>query len=114
MTGSMKKAIDETKRRRSIQEEYNRVNNITPSSIKKEIRDIIEREYHDDAGYADYVADYKTKYRSNNAGELSELIATIRADMLEAADTLQFEKAALLRDQMQEIEKKLELIRKTR
>jgi excinuclease ABC subunit B len=114
VTGSMQKAIDETKRRRIIQEEYNRVNNITPASISKEIRDIIEREYHDDSGYSEYVADYKTKYQSNNASELSDLIRTIRIDMLEAADNLQFEKAALLRDQMQEIEKKIELLKKSK
>lgn len=114
VTGSMQKAIDETKRRRAIQEKYNRDHNITPKSVSKEIRDILEREYHDDADYAGMVADYKTKYRSNNAKELEDLVNTIRGDMIAAADNLEFERAALLRDQMQEMEKKLELLRKTK
>jgi excinuclease ABC subunit B len=114
VTGSMQKAIDETKRRRAIQEEYNHIHKITPTSISKEIRDILEREYHDDADYAGMVADYATKYRSNNTQELTGLISTIRNDMIQAADNLEFEKAALLRDQMQEMEKKLDLLKKSR
>lgn len=114
ITGSMQKAIDETKRRRAIQKEYNTVHNITPQSISKEIRDIIEREYHDDSGYAEMAADYKTKYRSNNAKELGDLIVTIKAEMIQAADNLEFERAALLRDQMQEMEKKMELLKKSK
>ena len=114
VTGSMQKAIDETKRRRAIQEKYNKDHNITPKSVSKEIRDILEREYHDEADYAEMVADYKTKYRSNNEKELEELVNTIRGDMIEAAENLEFERAALLRDQMQEMEKKLELLRKTK
>ena len=113
ITDSMQKAIDETKRRRAIQTEYNRVHNITPKSITKEIRDILEREYHDE-DFTEYVADYKTKYRSNNAAELTELMTTIRQDMITAADNLEFEKAAVLRDQLQEIEKKISLLKKTK
>ncbi|MGL4368710.1 MAG: excinuclease ABC subunit UvrB [Spirochaetota bacterium] len=114
VTDSMQTAIDETKRRRAIQEEYNLKYNITPKSISKEIRDIIEREYHDEPEIAEYVADYRTKYRSGNPVELAEMLTAIRQDMITAADNLEFEKAAALRDQMKEMEKKLSLLKKTK
>ncbi len=112
MTDSMRKTIDETNRRRSIQEQYNREHNITPESITKDIVDIIEREYHDDSRYADMVAEYGAVYQTNNIQKLKEARDTIREEMLTAADNLEFEKAAVLRDQMLEIEKKIELLEK--
>ncbi|HEY1405087.1 MAG TPA: excinuclease ABC subunit UvrB, partial [Spirochaetota bacterium] len=110
MTDSMKNAIDETTRRRKIQSEYNIINNITPTSVSKEIRDIIEREYHTDTDMSEYVADYKNKYRLNSVTDLKEFTTKLREEMLAAADSLDFEKAALLRDQMMEIEKKIDLL----
>jgi excinuclease ABC subunit B len=114
MTGSMRRAIDETNRRREIQSKYNTDNNITPTSISKEIRDIIEREYHNDADLADYVADFKNSYRLNSLTDLSTVRDKIRIEMLAAAESMEFEKAALLRDQMMEIEKKIDLLQKTK
>lgn len=114
ITDSMKTAIDETNRRRSIQREYNIMHNITPETIRKEIVDIIEREYHDDSRYSDLVADYSAVYHGGNVRELKKLRETIRNDMLDAADNLEFEKAALLRDQMLELEKKIELLEKVK
>jgi excinuclease ABC subunit B len=114
VTDSMQRAIDETTRRRSLQSEYNRKHGITPTSIKKEIYDIIEREYHSDDSYASYVAEYKTAYRSTNLGKLNGLRETVREDMLKAAGSLEFEKAAILRDQMMEIEKKIGLLEKSK
>jgi excinuclease ABC subunit B len=114
VTDSMKTAIDETNRRRNIQQDYNRTHNITPESIQKDIVDIIEREYYDDSRYADLVADYSTAYHTNNIKELKKIMEELRDDMLAAADNLEFEKAALLRDQMLEIEKKLELLEKVK
>lgn len=113
ITGSMKVAIDETKRRRAIQTAYNLENNITPKSVSKEIRDIIEREYHD-TDYDSYVADYKATYRMNSVADLNEAKTKIKEEMLEAAENLEFEKAAMLRDRMAEIEKKIELLGKTK
>ncbi len=112
ITPSMQTAIDETNRRREIQDRYNVEHNITPTSISKDIVDIIEREYRSDDEYASYVAEYKNAYRTSNPGTLRKLIETIRADMLEAATSLEFEKAAVLRDQMMEAEKKLSLLEK--
>ena len=112
VTDSMRFAIDETNRRRAIQARYNKDHNITPEGIIKEIVDIIDREYSNENRYLEYVADYAQQYKVNDADKLQELVAQLRADMLAAADNLEFEKAAVLRDQMLEIEKKIELLRK--
>ncbi|HQO02767.1 MAG TPA: excinuclease ABC subunit UvrB [Spirochaetota bacterium] len=114
ITDSMRRAIDETGRRRTIQEQYNREHNITPSTIQKDILDIIEREYHSDDSLAEYVADYRGKYRTDRPDELKRLIEDIRKDMLDAAENLEFEKAAVLRDQMQDVEKKIALMKKAK
>ena len=110
MTDAMKQAISETERRRKIQQEYNEAHGIEPASIKKEIVDIIEREYLNENPLMAFVADYSEKYRSNNLGELKELRETLKKDMLEAADKLEFEKAALLRDRIIELRKDQELL----
>ncbi len=114
MTESMRKTIEETNRRREIQRQYNIEHHINPKSIKKEIIDMIEREYHDDSRYAEIVADYGAAYQTNNVKKLTEARDKIRDEMLKAADDMEFEKAALLRDQMRDIEKKITLIGKAR
>ncbi len=114
ITPSMRTAIDETNRRREIQHRYNVEHEITPASISKEILDIIEREYRGVDEYDSYVAEYKNAYRTSNPETLRGLIGTIRTDMLEAATNLEFEKAAVLRDQMMEAEKKLSLLEKAK
>ncbi|OHD67476.1 MAG: excinuclease ABC subunit B [Spirochaetes bacterium RBG_16_49_21] len=110
ITASMRAAIDEMSRRRKIQEQYNEEHQITPESIKKDIVDIIEREYANENRYVDLVADYAVKYTTNDAEQLSGLRDHLRQDMLKAADDLEFEKAAVLRDQMLDIEKKIDLL----
>ncbi len=112
ITGSMKEAIEETNRRRKIQEEYNIANNIKPESIKKEILDMIEREYIKENSFLEYVADSATAYRSNSIPDLEAHKEKLREEMLEAADNLEFEKAAALRDQMIDIERKIEVLKK--
>ena len=112
VTPSMQKAIDETGRRRERQAEYNRLHNITPRTIQKEVWDIIEREYHTDDTLADYVADYSREYRTKDPARLKELHARLKEDMLQSASNLEFEKAAVLRDEMVELEKKIRLLEK--
>lgn len=112
MTGSMKEAIDETNRRRRIQEEYNIANNIKPESIKKDIIDMIEREYIKENSFLEYVAESATAYRSNSIPDLEAHREKLREEMLEAADNLEFEKAAALRDQMIDIERKIDVLKK--
>ncbi len=114
ITDSMKHAIDETNRRREIQGRYNQEHNITPMSVTKDILDIIEREYHTDDSLADLVAEYKTAYRSTSLQKLTELRDRIKGDMLAAAEGMEFEKAAIRRDQMMEIEQKISILEKAK
>jgi excinuclease ABC subunit B len=114
VTDSMRVAIDETDRRRKIQELYNHEHHIVPESIKKDILDIIERDYCNENRYLDMVADYAVKYSEDNREQLLELRDRLRQDMLKAADDLEFEKAAVLRDQMLDIEKKIDLLEKVK
>jgi excinuclease ABC subunit B len=112
VTESMRYAIDETDRRRKIQEEYNKKHGITPRSVTKEVLDIIDREYRNDDENFGYVADYRSEYRSDSVRDLAELAGRLKSDMLQAADNLEFEKAALLRDQMIETEKRMDLLKR--
>ncbi|MCX8125620.1 MAG: excinuclease ABC subunit UvrB [Dehalococcoidia bacterium] len=97
ITGSMKAAMDEVARRRRIQEEYNREHGITPQSIRKAIRDITER--------VRVVAEPRVPYvtRPASKDELVRLIKDLEKQMKMAARNLEFEKAALLRDQIIEL-----------
>ncbi|MCP4136247.1 MAG: excinuclease ABC subunit UvrB [bacterium] len=114
ITDSMQLAIDETARRRTIQKEYNKEHNITPETIKKDIVDILEREYLNENRFMNLAADYTSEYRKNNPNELKQLIKRLGEDMLKAAEEMEFEKAAILRDQMREAEKKKELLEKVK
>ncbi|MCI6693868.1 MULTISPECIES: excinuclease ABC subunit UvrB [unclassified Clostridium] len=94
ITKSMDKAIKETERRRKIQIEYNERNGITPQTIIKDVREVIE---------ATKVAEEKVEYSTENIKEVSEkdkkkLIKKYTEEMMEAAKNLQFERAAELRD----------------
>ncbi len=114
MTESMKRAIEETNRRREIQNRYNADHHVTPKSVSKDILDIIEREYHTDDAMHGQVAEFKTAYKTSSVVRLKEMIEEIRAAMLTAAENLEFEKAALLRDQMLEMEKKAGILEKSK
>ncbi|MBR6223696.1 MAG: excinuclease ABC subunit UvrB [Lachnospiraceae bacterium] len=105
MTGSMKVAIDETNRRRSIQEAYNKEHGITPETIKKEIRDLIKITSDEDKKP---VADYFDKdMESMNEKELKAAIAKLTKKMNEAAAELNFERAAELRDELKKFKETL-------
>jgi excinuclease ABC subunit B len=109
-TKSMNEAMDETNRRRKIQEKYNRDHHITPKTISKEVLDIIEREYHSDDSYMSYIAEYRHMYKTNTISELISLKTKLKEDMLQAAEEMEFERAAILRDQMIEVNKKIVLL----
>ncbi len=101
ITDSMHRAIDETQRRREVQEEYNREHNITPMTIKKKIKNLIETTLVAEAGKAYEV---RSKKRLNmSAAEQEELIATLTREMREASHKLDFERAASLRDMIVEL-----------
>ena len=101
ITNSMENAINETKRRREIQNLYNEQHGITPKTIKKSIRDSIE---------ATKVADEEVVYgikETDNIEEIKENIATLQEEMMEAAQNLQFERAAELRDKIKQLEERI-------
>ncbi|MBR5969780.1 MAG: excinuclease ABC subunit UvrB [Lachnospiraceae bacterium] len=96
MTDSMKKAIDETNRRRAIQQKYNEENGITPQTIKKAVRELISITKKVTKEQAKFEKDPESMDR----GELEKLIAEVEKKMRRAAADLDFESAAMLRDQM--------------
>ena len=102
MTNSMKASIDETERRRKIQEAHNIEHNITPEGIRKAIRDITDRV----KAIAETKAVYTT-YRDMPKDELLRAVKDLESQMKQAAKNLEFEKAALLRDEIVELRKVL-------
>ncbi|MCM8797679.1 MAG: excinuclease ABC subunit UvrB [Candidatus Omnitrophica bacterium] len=97
LTGSMKKAIAESRRRRKLQLEFNRKNKITPRSIQKAIKDGIEDLAEAEEFVRDLTGEAKDEY------ELKKYIAELEYEMELAARNLQFEKAAQIRDKIKEI-----------
>ncbi len=101
-TGSMQRAINETLRRRKIQEKHNQENNITPQTIKKEIMSSFGGVYEfDDAETSDAVAETVINY--NSTEDIFEIIKSLEVEMRAAAKELAFEKAARLRDRIKEL-----------
>jgi excinuclease ABC subunit B len=104
ITDSMRKAIDETDRRRAKQVAYNEANGITPQSVVKRIKDIIDTDYDMDAErHALKIAQTEAKYLAMSEKEVSKEIARLEKEMLQAAKNLEFEKAAQLRDQLKKL-----------
>lgn len=108
ITDSMRRAIDETNRRRGIQDAYNKEHGIIPQTIKKEIRDIISMEA-DNADNASKRKDnrYSKDPESMTKKELKEEIARLTKRMNKAASELNFEEAAVLRDELKDLKIKL-------
>ncbi|MBL8055482.1 MAG: excinuclease ABC subunit UvrB [Anaerolineales bacterium] len=106
LTDSMKAAIDETNRRRQIQVDYNTAHGIVPATIVKSVRDLTERVH----SLADDKAEYRTKapvMAELPRDELTRMLQELEAQMRAAAQDLEFEKAALLRDQILELRQAL-------
>ncbi|MFR6290439.1 MAG: excinuclease ABC subunit UvrB [Peptococcaceae bacterium] len=95
ITGSMRKAIDETERRRAIQMAYNKQHGITPKTIEKDIRAVIEATM-----VAEETADYTVERPVLSAKEREKQIRILEKEMKTAAKQLEFERAAQLRDQI--------------
>jgi len=98
ITNSMRRAIDETERRRNKQLAFNEANGIVPQGINKKVRDLIDGVYGDNAGIAKRKSALSTVVLDEKA--LAKEIKRIEKEMLEAARNLEFEKAANLRDQL--------------
>ncbi|MDQ6958511.1 MAG: excinuclease ABC subunit UvrB [Mariprofundaceae bacterium] len=101
ITGSMRRAMDETARRREKQLAYNKEHGITPRTVKKEIRDILGSVYDMDYGHIPEVAEPEIEYLSD--AERQSRIAELERLMLEAAVDLRFEDAAKCRDKIKRL-----------
>ena len=100
----MRRAMDETSRRRAKQLVYNEAHGITPKSVVKRIKDIIDTEYDLDAGRTQLkAAQAEAKYLAMSEKEIAKEIARLEKDMLQAAKNLEFEQAAELRDQLKKL-----------
>ncbi len=98
LTDSMEKAISETNRRRKIQEEYNLANGITPKTIKKSVRDTISITKQEDISI---------EFKMENSDDIKSTITKLTDEMLRYATSMEFEKAAEIRDKIKELEKLL-------
>ncbi len=102
ITGSMQRAIDETTRRRQIQIAHNQEHGISPESIRKAIRDITD--------HVRKVAEEKPEYRAGSGmprDTVARLVIDLESQMKQAAKSLEFEKAALIRDQIVDLRREL-------
>ncbi|MEJ8752190.1 excinuclease ABC subunit UvrB [Lagierella sp. ICN-221743] len=100
MTNSMDRAITETKRRREIQDKYNKEHNITPTTIKKDIRELIAAtKVAEDNDY------YKIDKEEITADDIQKIIINLEEEMYRAAEVLDFERAAVLRDQLKKLKR---------
>jgi excinuclease ABC subunit B len=105
-TRSMNVAIDETTRRRTLQTAFNQEHGITPESIKKQITDVLSSIYERDYYTVPAVADEeRVKYIPRE--EIPPLMATLEKQMKQAAKKLEFEKAAELRDQIRDLQRRM-------
>ena len=98
ITGSVKRAVDETERRRKLQLVYNSKHGITPKTIERKISDIVP---------AEEILELETKPLPKSKTAVRELIAKKEKEMKEAAGKLDFELAAILRDELKELNKKI-------
>jgi len=117
ITNSMKTAIDETERRREIQIQHNKDNNITPETIIKPVRDVVKpvdmvvsedkSRYYDKSQNNEDPDDNSQNYDDMTRKEIQHLIIDLEAEMEDAAGDLEFEVAAQIRDEIEELEDKL-------
>jgi excinuclease ABC subunit B len=103
VTDSMRRAMEESNRRREIQLEYNRINHITPTTIKKNIDDILGSIYEADYVTAPSIGEADGDYLTPE--DMTGLIENLKDRMKKAAEKLEFEEAAALRDRITELEK---------
>lgn len=108
VTDSMRRAIDETERRRNKQILFNQHNNITPRSVTKRIKDLIDGVYDHEHGQAKIkIAQAQARYDHMSESQLTKEIKSLEKQMLESAKNLEFEKAAQYRDEIKNLKNKL-------
>jgi excinuclease ABC subunit B len=102
ITGSMRRALDETDRRRQKQLDFNTEHGITPKGIVKAIQDVMHAGYEDVEGEA-AVAEEAARYQTMPPAKLAKLLKSLEKEMLDAAQNLEFEKAAAKRDEIHKV-----------
>jgi excinuclease ABC subunit B len=108
MTDSMRRAIDETERRRAKQLAFNTANRITPKGISKRIKDIIDGVYDAEGSRLDLkAAEEQARYEAMTEKEIGREIKRLEKQMLEHARNLEFEQAAHVRDQLADLKRKV-------
>lgn len=106
ITPAIKETVEETKRRRSIQEKYNEEHGITPHTVSKAVQDILVRKQKDAEENAEVELDVLKKSANLfDAKQRKKLIEALKKEMSDAADRLEYEEAAAIRDQIAEIER---------
>ena len=109
ITGSMQRAMDETSRRREIQMQYNKDNNIKPVSIKKDIRQALDEDSYIENDALDnlqLISSSKKKLTKVNSNNVTSIISQLEKEMYNHAKNLEFEQAAKIRDQINELQQK--------
>jgi excinuclease ABC subunit B len=101
VTDSIRQAVDETERRRRVQQAYNEAHGITPASIVKHIDDVLSSVYERDYVTVPLVADERAAFRTQ--AELDAALVDLQRQMREAAVNLEFERAAALRDRLRRL-----------
>ncbi|WMJ07829.1 excinuclease ABC subunit UvrB [Nitrosomonas sp. sh817] len=108
ITKSMRVAIDETSRRRQKQIQFNEQHQITPRSVHKRIKDLIDGVYnHESAQQQHKAAQVQARYDAMNEAQLAKEIQRVEKKMLNAAKNLEFEQAAVYRDELKNLKNKL-------
>jgi excinuclease ABC subunit B len=108
VTNSMRRAIDETERRRKKQILFNQNNNITPRSVSKRIKDLIDGVYDSEHARQQIgAAQVQARYDRMSESQLTKEIKSLEKQMLESAKNLEFEKAAQYRDEIRNLKSKL-------
>jgi excinuclease ABC subunit B len=104
VTGSMRRAIDETERRRIKQGAYNEEHSITPETIRKSIQDLLASAYETDFASPPQVKEEAPAFTAWSAERTAQEIERLQKEMYAAAEKLEFERAAELRDRVAELE----------
>lgn len=107
MTDSMRRAIDETERRRRKQMNYNAAHGITPRGVSKRIKDMIDGIYDARAAQQPKAAQIQAAYAHMSEKEMTRAVKRLEKEMLECAKNLEFERAAELRDELRELKQRL-------
>ena len=117
ITGSMKRAIDETNRRRELQVSYNKSNNIKPVGVQKDIREALDEDTYinnDSLDKLQIVSNSKKKFTKVNSNNVTSIITQLEKEMYNHAKNLEFEDAAKIRDQINDLQEKYLMLPKVK